>query len=152
MAKNMNGIFTALLTPFDKNNKCTYKWATGLIDTDAQVKVGDIGFEIWNKALEEDTTITIKVTKAQLTRRSGIAYDLKGLLGEHTITISKYGTAAVLTEKFPSGVTKTYGITDGTLEITVELVDFPQKEYNKAAYFETLENNPLTTYEMIEKV
>ncbi len=143
---------TSIPTSFDKNNKCTYKWATGLIDTDPQAKLGDIGFEIWNLALEEDTTITVKVTKALLTRRSGIAYDVKGLLGEHTITISKYGTAAVLTEKFPSNVTKTYGITDGTFEVTVELVDFPQKEYNKSAYFETLWNNPVTTYEMIEQV
>ena len=143
---------TSIRTTFDKNNRCTYKWATGLIDSDTKTKVGSIGFEIWNKALEEDTTITVKVTKAQLTRRSGIAYDVKGLLGEHTITISKYGTAAVLTDKFPSGVKKTYNVIDGTFEVTVELVDFPQKEYNKSAYFETLSNNPITTYEMIEKV
>ena len=143
---------TSIAIPFDKNNKCTYKWATGLITSEPSVKLGDIGFEIWNLALEEDTTITVKVTKAKLTRRSGIAYDIKDLLGEHTVTISKYGTAAVLTEKFPSNVTKTYGITDGFLEISVELVDFPQKEYDKSAYFETLWNNPLTTYEMIEYV
>jgi|GEM_PF-626975 len=143
---------TSINVSFDKNNKCTYKWATGLIDTDPQAKLGDIGFEIWNLALEEDTTITVKVTRARLTRRSGIAYDVKDLLGEHTVTISKYGTGAVLTEKFPSNVTKTYGITDGTFEVTVELVDFPQKEYDKTAYFETLWNNPLTTYEMIETV
>lgn len=143
---------TSIRTTFDKNNRCTYKWATGLIDTDTQAKLGVIGFEIWNKALEEETTITIRVTKALLTRRTGIAYDVKGLLGEHTITISKYGTAAVLTDKFPGNVTKTYGIIDGTFEVTVELVDFPQKEYNKSAYFETLSNNPVTTYEMIETV
>ena len=143
---------TSIAVPFDKNNKCTYKWATGLITSEPSVKLGDIGFEIWNLALEEDTTVTVKVTKALLTRRSGIAYDVKGLLGEHTITISKYGTTAVLTEKFPSNVTKTYGITDGFFEVTVELVDFPQKEYDKSAYFETLWNNPLTTYDMIEYV
>ncbi len=143
---------TSIAVPFDKKNKCTYKWATGLITSEPSVKLGDIGFEIWNLTLEEETTITVKVTKAQITRRSGIAYDVNGLLGEHTITISKFGTTAVLTEKFPSNVTKTYGITDGFFEVTVELVDFPQKEYDKSAYFETLWNNPLTTYEMIEYV
>ncbi len=137
---------------FDENNKATYKWATGLITSDPQVKLGDIGFEIWNYALEEETTITVKVTKALLTRRSGIAYKIKDLLGEHTATISNYGTVAILTENFPSNVTKTYGITDGFFELTVELVDFPQKEYDKVAYFETLRNNPFTTYEMIEQV
>ena len=143
---------TSIATQFDENNKCTYKWATGLIDTDENAGLGDIGFEIWNLTLEEDTTITINVTKALLTRRTGVAYKMEELLGEHTITISKYGTTAVLTEKFPSQLSRTYGITDGTFEVTVELVDFPQKEYDKTAYFETLWNNPLTTYEMIEKV
>lgn len=143
---------TSIATQFNENNKCTYKWATGLIDTDENAGLGDIGFEIWNLTLEEDTTITINVTKALLTRRTGVAYNMDELLGEHTITISKYGTTAVLTEKFPSQLSRTYGITDGTFEVTVELVDFPQKEYGKAAYFETLWNNPQTTYEMIEEV
>lgn len=143
---------TSIATSFDENNKCTYKWSTGLIDTDANAGLGDIGFEIWNKTVEEDTTITINVTKALLTRRTGYAYNMDELLGEHTITISKYGTTAVLTEKFPSQLSRTYGITDGTFEVTVELVDFPQKEYDKVAYFETLENNPQTTFEMIEVV
>lgn len=143
---------TSIATQFNENNKCTYKWATGLIDTDENAKLGDIGFEIWNLTLEEETTITINVTKALLTRRTGVAYKMEELLGEHTITISKYGTTAVLTEKFPKQLSRTYGITDGTFEVTVELVDFPQKEYDKTAYFETLWNNPLTTYEMIEKV
>lgn len=143
---------TSINVPFDENNKCTYKWTTGLITSDENAKLGDIGFEIWNLTVEEDTPVTIKVTKAILTRRTGIAYKLDELYGEHDIVISKYGTTAVLTKKFPPNLKRTYGITDGTLEISVELVDFPQKEFSKSAFFETLRNNPQTSFEMINKV
>lgn len=143
---------TSIATQFDTSNKCSYKWSTGLIDSDENAGLGDIGFEIWNLTVEEDTEITINVTKALLTRRTGVAYNIDDLLGRHTITITKYGTTAVLSKKFPSNLSRTYGITDGTFEVAVELVDFPQKEYGKSAYFETLWNNPITTYEMIEQV
>lgn len=143
---------TSMTKTFDKNNTCTISWMTGLIDSDSEVALGAIGFEIWNLAIEEPTTVTINVTKAKLTRRNKQVIEFDELLGEHTVTISKYGTIAVLTEDWPDNLRRTYGITDGTYEVTVELVDFPQKEYGKPEYFETLWNNPLTTYDMINKV
>lgn len=143
---------TSMAKTFDKNNTCTISWMTGLIESDSEVALGAIGFEIWNRTVEEPTTVTINVTKAKLTRRNKQVVEFDELLGEHTVTISRYGTIAVLTEDWPSNLRRTYGITDGTYEVTVELVDFPQKEYGKAQYFETLWNNPLTTYDMINKV
>ena len=143
---------TSVAKQFDENNTCTISWATGLIDSDSETAIGQIGFEIWNLAVEAPTEVTINVTKAKLTRRNNVVIELDELLGEHTLTISKYGTVALMTDDWPSNISRTYGITDGTYEVTVELVDFPQMEYGKAEYFETLWNNPLTTYEMITEI
>ena len=40
---------TSIAVPFDKNNKCTYKWATGLITSDPSVKLGlsALRYGIW---------------------------------------------------------------------------------------------------------
>lgn len=139
--------------PFDENNKCTIEWATGLIESDDSIKIGDIGFEIWNLTVEEAVEVKVKVTTARLTLRSGIAYDVKELLGEHTITISRYGTGAfVCYNSFPDFVKRTYGILDGKFKMTVELIDYPQADYTKPQFFETLNNNPLTTERMIAAV
>jgi len=143
---------TSIAKQFDEKNTCTLSWATGLIDSDSETKIGQIGFEIWNLAVEAPTEVTINVTKAKLTRRNNVVIEFDELLGEHTLTISKYGTVALMTDDWPSNIKRTYGITDGTYEVTVELVDFPQMEYGKAEYFETLWNNPLTTREMISEV
>ena len=142
----------SIANTFKDDNTCTFKWETGLIESDPMEDVGDIGFEIWNLAFEENTTITVKCTEAHLVRRNNQEVDIEDLLGEHEVTISKYGTGAVLTDVFPKGIEHTKGITDGTLKITVELVDFPQKTYSKEQFFETLWNNPLTTREMITAV
>ncbi len=143
---------TSIAKAFDEKNTCTLEWATGLIDSDSETKIGQIGFEIWNLAVEQPTEVTINVTKAKLTRRNKVVIELDELLGEHTLTISRYGTVALMTDDWPSNIKRTYGITDGTYEVTVELVDFPQMEYGKPEYFETLWNNPLTTYDMITEI
>lgn len=143
---------TSVAKQFGEDNTCTISWATGLIDSDSETALGQIGFEIWNLAVEQPTEVTIKVTKAKLTRRNNVVIEFDELLGEHTLTISKYGTIALMTDDWPSNLSRTYGITDGTYEVSVELVDFPQMEYGKSEYFETLWNNPLTTYEMINEV
>ncbi|MBE6754788.1 MAG: glycoside hydrolase family 5 protein [Ruminococcaceae bacterium] len=143
---------TSIRNSFDKNNKATFKWHTGLIESDPQTKLGDIGFEIWNLAIEEATTVKVRCHEAKLKRRNGAVVDIEALLGDHEVTISKYGTGAFLVDEFPKGLTKTYGITDGEFTLTLELIEFPQKEYGKADYFETLRNNPITTKEMITEV
>ncbi|MBQ9993271.1 MAG: glycoside hydrolase family 5 protein, partial [Clostridia bacterium] len=148
-----NGIrSTSIANSFDENNKCSFKWHTGLITSEPNDPLGDIGFEIWNLALEDGTTVTVNCTKALLTRRNNVQVVFEELLGEHTLTITKYGTVACLTEWFPSNLSRTYGIMDGTCEVEVELVDFPQMNYGKPEYFETLWNNPLTTYDIITEV
>ncbi len=143
---------TSVATSFNDKNQCTISWATGLIDSEPNVGIGKIGFEVWNRTVEEPTEVTVNVTKATLTRRNKVVINLDELLGEHTLTISKYGTIAFLSDKWPSNISRTYGITDGTYEVSVELVEFQQKDYNKTQYFETLWHNPLTTQEMITEV
>lgn len=143
---------TSIAKQFGEDNTCELSWATGLIDYDSDIPIGQIGFEIWNEALEDATEVTVNVTKAKLTRRNGVVIEFDELLGEHTVTITKYGTVAVMTDKWPDNIHRTYGITDGTYEVALELVDFPQMEYGKTEYFETLRNNPLTTYDMITEV
>lgn len=142
----------SIANTFKNDNTCTFTWQTGLIESEALEDVGDIGFEIWNLAFEEDTTIRVKCTEAHLIRRNKQAVDFEDLLGEHEVTISRFGTGAVLTSNFPSPIEHTTGITDGTFKVTVELIDFPQKEYSKEQFFETLWNNPLTTKDMITAV
>ena len=143
---------TSIANTFKQDNTCTFTWQTGLIESEALENLGDIGFEIWNFAFDEATTIKVKCTEAHLVRRNKQVIDFDGLLGEHEVTISKYGTGAVLTDQFPDNISHTTGITDGTFKVTVELVDFPQKTYSKEQFFETLWNNPITTQEMINAV
>ncbi len=147
-----NNRCTSVNKLFDEKNTCTISWPTGLFDYDSDIGIGQIGFEIWNYAIEEPTEVTVKVTKAKLTRRNGVVITFDELLGEHTLTISRHGTVALMTDKWPSNIHRTYGITDGTYEVSIELVNFPQMEYGKTEYFETLSNNPLTTYDMITEV
>ncbi len=142
----------SIANTFKKDNTASFTWQTGLIESDPMELLGDIGFEIWNLALEDATPIKIKCNKARLTRRNKQVIDFEDLLGEHEIVITKYGTGALLTEDFPESIEHTKGITDGTFTVEVELIDFPQKEYGKSAYFESLWNNPLTTKEMITAV
>ena len=139
---------------FDDKNCCTIKWNTDMIvDSDAQSKLGTIGFEVWNLTVEEPTEITINIKKATLQKKKhGQVHVLKELLGEHKLTISRYGTVSFNTEKFPSHLTKTLGVQGSYFTIEAELVEYPQAEYSKAQYYETLWNNPLTTYDMIRQI
>lgn len=139
---------------FDENNCCTIKWNTDMIvDSDAQSKLGTIGFEVWNLTVEEPTEITINIKKATLQKKkNGKVHNLNELVGEHKLTISRYGTVSFNTEKFPSHLTKTLGVQGSYFTIEAELVDYPQADYSKSQYYETLWNNPLTTYDMIRQL
>lgn len=143
---------TSIANVFNSSNTASFTWQTGLIDSDPQVGLGKIGFEIWNLTLDHEITVKVKCTEALLTRRNKRTLSFEELLGEHEVTISKYGTGALLTDKFSDDLSRTYGIIDGTFKVTMELVDFPQVNYGKPEYFETLWNNPLTTREMITEV
>ncbi|MBP3415040.1 MAG: glycoside hydrolase family 5 protein [Clostridia bacterium] len=139
---------------FKEDNTIKIQWNTDMIvDSDAQSKLGTIGFEIWNLTVEEPTEITVNIKTATLKKKkNGKTHVLKDLLGEHTLTISRYGTVSFNTTNFPSHLTKTLGVQGSYFTIEAELVDFPQATYSKSQYFETLWNNPLTTYDMIRQL
>lgn len=141
-------------TTFKSDNTCIISWDTNMIvDSEPRSLLGSIGFQIWNFAVDEPTEITIKVTRAELYKKTTRKkYVLDELMGEHTLTISRYGTVALNTTKFPKDLSHTQGVQNGALTIAVELVDYPQRSYTKEQYFEALWNNPLTTRSMITEI
>ena len=139
---------------FKADNTCTVKWDTDLIcDSDPQWKLGTIGFQVWNLSVEDPTPIKIKIKSATLQKKKGgTKYKLDELIGEHELVISRYGTVNFESKKFPKHLTKTLGVQGSYFTVEAELVEYPQREYSKTQYFETLWHNPLTTYDMLRKI
>lgn len=136
---------------FEADNTCTINWDTDMImSCGAQTKLGKIGFIITNFTVDQPTPIKINVKTAYLAKdTTKIAHHLDELLGEHELIISRYGTTALYTETFPSHLTKTLGVQGSHYKVEIELVDYPERNYTKEQYYETLDKNPQITPQLI---
>ena len=130
---------------FKADGTCTVSWNTdNIITSKENTPIGELGFTIINYTINKPVEIMLRVKKATLVKKSGKVINFDDLTGDMILTISRYGTVNVCTTEFPSNMTMTGSLKNGTLTIEFELIEYPQKEYTKVQYFEGLWNNPLT--------
>lgn len=131
----------------------TLSWDMSSIKSTDDSLTSLIGFQLWNfnKELPANTSIKIKVTKAEFTS-SKQTVSFPKLLGEHDVMMKENGVGQYGISSFDNELKKTSQLKEGTLTLSIEFSVPGKTLKSKEEYYETVWNNPLATEALFEQI